>query len=260
MNFRRKPMFYKEIKDLLSQLNNENVQELKPILIRKFNKLILSIDDDINISDSELESIYNVLMVREQFRKDARKEDNSLLEGILINSFIKSYDEFINEIGDKDYVSDAIEITLSSLRSIGGLVRSFRLMKNMKTNKAYINSMEHLNDLKAEFYNHLKLYAHKGFYEEQFVVSGLIHIIKFNLEEESQEHGRFIISMLTDHKTNRMKSLEEFNNEPHIEGISVKLKREYGIELQRRLYLWDNLTRKLEDHYYLEKLYEGMSE
>jgi len=41
---------------------------------------------------------------------------------------------------DKDYVSDAIEITLSSLRSIGGLVRSFRLMKNMKTNKTYINS------------------------------------------------------------------------------------------------------------------------
>ena len=253
-------MFHKEIKDLLNQLNNENVEELKPMLIRKFNKLILSIDDDINISDSELESIYNVLMVREQFREDARKEDNSLIEGIFINSFIESYDEFINEIVNKDYISDAVEITLSSLRSIGGLVRSFRLMKNMKTNRKYMNSMEHLNDLKAEFYNHLKLYAHKGFYEEQFVVSGLIHIIKFNLEEESQEHGRFIISMLTDHKANRMKSLEEFNNEAHIEEISVKLKREYGIELQRRLYSWDSLTRKLEDHYYLEKLYEDMSE
>jgi len=253
-------MFHKEIKDLLNQLNNENVEELKPMLIRKFNKLILSIDNDINISDSELESIYDILIIREQFREDARKEDNSLLEGIFINSFIKSYDEFINEIVDKDYVSDAIEITLSSLRSIGGLVRSFRLMKNMKTNRKYMNSMEHLNDLRAEFYNHLKLYAHKGFYEEQFVISGLIHIIKFDLEENSQEQGRHIISMLTDHKTNRMKSIEEFNNEPHIKELRVKLKREYGIELQRRLYSWDNLTRKLEDHYYLEKLYDDMSE
>lgn len=252
-------MFYKEIKDLLSQLNNENVQELKPILIRKFNKLILSIDDDINISDLELESIYDILIIREQVREDARKEDNSLLEGLFINNFIKSYDEFINEIVNKDYISDAVEITLSSVRSIGGLVRSFRLMKNIKTNRKYINSMEHLNDLKAEFYNHLKLYAHKGFYEERFVVSGLIHIIKFDLEEQSQEHGRYIISMLTDHKTNKMKSLEEFNNEHHIEEISIKLKREYGIELQRRIYSWNNLTRKLEDHYYLEKLYEDMS-
>ena len=28
-------MFYKEIKDLLNQLNNENVEELKPMLARK---------------------------------------------------------------------------------------------------------------------------------------------------------------------------------------------------------------------------------
>lgn len=118
--------------------------------------------------------------------------------------------------------------------------------------------MEHLKDLKAEFYKHLKPYAHKGFYEEQFVITGLIHIIKFYLEEDSQEHGRTVISILTDYKSDKIKSVEEFNSETHIEEISTKLKREYGIELQRRVYSWDNLTRKLEDHYYLEKLYEDM--
>ena len=251
-------MFYKEIKDLLNQLNNENVEELKPILIRNINKFMLSIDDDKNISDSELESMCDILIMREEFRGQVRREDNSLLEGTLINSFIKAYNEFINEI-TKDYISDAIDLTSTSLRSIGGLAQSLRLMKNMKTNRKYMNSMEYLNDLKREFYKHLKSYAHKGFYEEHFAVRGLIHIIKFDLEEQSQEHGRLIISMLTNHKTNKMKSLEEFNNEHHIEGISIKLKREYGIELQRRIYCWDNLTRKLEDHYYLEKLYEDMS-
>lgn len=250
-------MSYKEIKELVSQLNNENIEELKPLLIRKINKLVLSINDDSDISDSELEEMYDWVIIREKFREEAREENNSLLEGTLINNFIKAYEEFINEIVNKGYISDAIELTSTSLRSIGGLARSIRILKKMKIQK-YINSVEHLNDLKAEFYKHLKSYAHKGFYEEQFVIMGLIHIIKFCLEENSQEHGRAVISILTDYKSNKIKNVEEFNNETHIEEISIKLKREYGIELQRRVYSWDNLTRKLEDHYYLEKLYEDM--
>lgn len=39
-------MFYKEIKELLNELNCENVETLKPQIIRKVNQLILSINDD----------------------------------------------------------------------------------------------------------------------------------------------------------------------------------------------------------------------
>ena len=57
-------MFYKEIKNLLNELNSENIKELKPSLIRKVNELILKINDD-NISDSELEAInYLILALR----------------------------------------------------------------------------------------------------------------------------------------------------------------------------------------------------
>ena len=83
----------------------------------------------------------------------------------------------------------------------------------------------------------------------------------FNIAtKKSQEHGINVISILTDPKTKRGKSIEEFNNEPHLEEIRVKLKREYGIELQRRIYSWENLTRKLQDHYYLENLFNEENE
>lgn len=44
-------MSYKEIKKLLNELNCENVEAIKPQIIRNMNQLILSISDD-NISDS----------------------------------------------------------------------------------------------------------------------------------------------------------------------------------------------------------------
>ncbi|MDR3597200.1 hypothetical protein [Clostridium sp.] len=247
-------MSYKEIKKLLNELNCENVEAIKPQIIRNMNQLILSISDD-NISDSELEEISNLIIVREEFREKARQDNNGLYEGVLINSFIEAYEEFLKEIIKKDYISDAIELIADSLKSIGGRLRGFRLLKKGARNREYLSSIEHFSDLKNEFYTHLNSYASKGVHEEYFVVTGLIHAIKFDLEEKSQEHGRFIISMLTDYKTKRGKSIDEFNSEPHLEEIKVKLKREYGIELQRRIYSWDNLTRKLQDHYYLENIF-----
>lgn len=246
-------MFFKEIKDLLNKLNSENIEELKPILTRKVNELILKINDD-NISDSELEALCNFFITREEFREESRKE-NSLIEGLLIENFIKAFDEFINEINNKDYISHAIELTNTSIRSIGGIARGYRLMKKYAPVKD-VNSVQYLIDLKDEFYKQLRSYSSKGIYEEQFVICGLINIIKFELEEKSQEHGRYVISMLTDYKTKKMKSFEEFESETHLDELKIKMKGEFGIELQRRVYLWDTLTRKLQDHYYLENLYE----
>lgn len=39
-------MCFKETKDLLNKLNSENIEELKSILTRKVNELILNVNDD----------------------------------------------------------------------------------------------------------------------------------------------------------------------------------------------------------------------
>lgn len=246
-------MFYKEIKDLLNKLNSENIEELRPLLTRNVNKLILKINDD-SISDNELESLCDFLITREELRNELLKGE-SLIEGLLIENFIKAFDDFINEINTKGYTSDGIELTNMSIRSIGGIARAYRLMKKYGRSKT-LNSIQYLMELKDEFYKQLRSYRSKGIYEEQFVICGLINIIKFELEEQLQEHGRYVISMLTDHKTKKIKSLEEFEKEPHRDKSKIKMKREFAIELQRRIYSWNNLTWKLEDHYYLENLYD----
>ena len=174
-------MFYKEIKNLLNELNSENIKELKPSLIRKVNELILKINDD-DISDSELEELCNFFIMREEFRKEASKE-NSLIEGLLIENFIKAFDEFIDEISNKDYIADAIELINSLIRSIGGIARGFRLVKKYAPPKE-VNSIQYLIELKDEFYKQLRSYSSKGIYEEQFVICGLINIIKFEFKED----------------------------------------------------------------------------
>lgn len=246
-------MFYKEIKDLLNRLNSENIEELKPILTRKFNELILKMNDN-DISDNELEDLCGFFIMREGFRQEARKE-NSLIEGLLIENFIKAFDKFMDEINNKEYISDAIELTNTAIRSIGGIARGYRIMKKYASSKDR-KSLSHFIELRDEFYKQLRSHTSTGLYEEQFVVCGLISVIKFELEEQLQEHGRYVISMLTDHKTKRMKSFEEFEEETHLEELKVKIKKEFAVELQRRVYLWNALTKKLHDHYYLENLYD----
>ncbi|SHJ13131.1 hypothetical protein SAMN02745163_01379 [Clostridium cavendishii DSM 21758] len=253
-------MFYREIKDLLNKLNSENIEELKPNLIRKVNELVLNINDD-NISDDELDMLYNFFIMREELRREVSEnisEEDSLMEGLLIENFIKEFEEFISEFENKDYISDAIELINTSIRSIGGIARGYRLVKKYAPSED-IDRVQYLMELKSEFYKQLRAYSSKGIYEEHFVICGLINVIRFELEEKSQEHGRHVISMLTDYRTKKMKSLEEFERENHLGELKTKMTVEFGKELQRRIYLWDSLTRKLQDHYYLENLYEEES-
>lgn len=246
-------MSYKELKNLLNELNAENLEELKGKLNRKINELILRINDN-SYSDSELESLCNFFITREEIRKEA-SDDKSLIEGLLIENFIKAFDEFVVNIINKGYIHDALDLTNTSIRSIGGIARGYRLMRKYVVPKSD-NNEQYLAELKEEFYKQLRSYSGRGIYEEQFVILGLINIIEFELEEKSQEHGRYVISMLTDYKNKRIKSFEEFESENHLDESKIKMKREYGIELQRRMYLWDSLTRRLQDHYYLENLYD----
>ncbi|KAI3346587.1 hypothetical protein FDB55_03980 [Clostridium botulinum] len=250
-------MFYKEIKDLLNKLNSTNIDDLKPTLTRKVNELILNINDD-NMSDCELEELCDFFITREALREEVRQED-SLSEGLLIENFIKAFDTFIEEINTKEYVSDAIDLTNTAIRSIGGIARGFRLMKKYALKEDVIKNHQYLIELKEEFYKQLRSYSTKGLYEEHFVICGLINTIKFDLEEHSQEHGQFVISILTDYETQKLKSPKEFeeehSDEHSLDNIKNKMKSEFGIELQRRIYSWNNLTRKLTDHYYLENLY-----
>ncbi|MBN1039370.1 hypothetical protein DVW12_11735 [Clostridium botulinum] len=251
-------MYYKEIKDLLNKLNSETIDDLKPTLTRKVNELILNINDD-NMSDCELEELCDFFITRETLREEVRQED-SLSEGLLIENFIKAFDTFIEEINTKEYVSDAINLTNTAIRSIGGIARGFRLMKKYALKEDVIKNHQYLIELKEEFYKQLRSYSTKGLYEEHFVICGLINTIKFDLEEHSQEHGQFVISILTDYETQKLKSPKEFeeehSDEHSLDNIKNKMKSEFGIELQRRIYSWDNLTRKLTDHYYLENLYK----
>lgn len=244
-------MIYKEVKDLLHKLNCENIEEFKPVLNRTVNQLILSIyDKDNSLSNEELESLCETLLLREEFRYE-----NNMNEGVLVEEFIGIYNQFINSIVDKGNIIDAIELTTLSLRSIGGLSRVIMSVMKNKEKGSYIRSSQHLQDLVNAFFSHLKLYAYKGIYEEQFIIMGLIHFIRFELEEKCQEHGRSLLSLLTDRKNKRLKTLEEFNSESHIGELNCLTNREYAIELQRRLYSWDKLTVDLKDHYYLESLY-----
>lgn len=243
-------MLYKELKELMEKLNSKNIEELKPKIIRRVNELILNINDD-DMSNDELEELCDFFIMRETIRKDLKTE-NALIEGLIIENFINAFDEFIDEIG-KNFMSDAIELINTCIRSIGGIARGYRLMKKYATCD---DSMRYFIDLKNEFYKHLRLYRTKGIYEEQFIVCGLINAVKFELEEKLQEHGRYIISILTDYKTKKMKSIEEFEEETHLTQLTNKMNSEFGIEFQRRAYLWDSLTWKLKDHYYLENLYK----
>lgn len=250
-------MSYKEIKDLVNKLDNTNAEELKPKIIRQVNELILNINDE-NICDTELENLCNFLIARESFRENMKEEaskEETSIEGLIIEEFIKSFEEFICQINNEKYIEDIIELINKSLRGIDGIARGVKVMKKYVQSEDY-NSLKHLMELKEEFYKQLKSYSSKGIYEEQLIVFGLINTIKFQLEEQLQEHGRFIISMLTDYKTKNIKSINEFQEENHLDEVKVKMKREFAIELQRRIYLWDSLTWKLQDHYYLERLYE----
>ncbi|GAV23049.1 hypothetical protein cpu_15590 [Carboxydothermus pertinax] len=246
-------MFYKSLKDLIKNLNSENVEKLKPQLNRYVNQLILSIyDTNLELSDLDLESLCETLLHKDEFREEFR---DKLQKGLLIDKFIHIYDLFINEITKERYVFDGIELTTLCLRSIGGIARGLKLLKLNKHKEEYFHSLQYLKDLNAEFYAHLRQYAGKGIIEEHFLITGLIHTIRFYLEENCQEHGRKILALLTDRKDKRLKTLEEFNNELHTAEIKCMLTREYAIELQRRLYLWDKLTIDLKNHYYLENLY-----
>lgn len=147
-------IFYKEIKDILNRLNSENIGELKPILTRKVNEVILNINDD-SICDSELESLCNFLITKEELRNEAMKE-KSLIEGLLIENFIKAFDEFINEINNEDYISHAIELINTSIRSIGGIARGYRLRKNYGLSRE-INNVQYFIVLKEEFYKQLSI-------------------------------------------------------------------------------------------------------
>ena len=93
---------------------------------------------------------------------------------------------------------------------------------------------------------------------KSFHVLGFIHSVQFDLEERSQEHGRSVIGFLTDFKTNELKSVQQFQTEDHIPEVKSTVSKGYGIELQRRIYMWKSLTLIFTSPYALEKMYKEM--
>ena len=118
------------------------------------------------------------------------------------------------------------------------------------------NSLEMVEVLKRECYNLMEQRAVVGLHAQIFHVLGFVHSIQFDLEERSQEHGRVVIGLLTDFKTGELRSVQQFQAEDHISEVKSMVSKGYGIELQRRIYMWKSLTLIFTSPYALEKMYK----
>ncbi|WP_270606287.1 hypothetical protein [Bacillus mobilis] len=76
------------------------------------------------------------------------------------------------------------------------------------------------------------------------------------LMKYGMEHGRTVIGLLTDFETKELKSVQQFQNEEHIPEVKNMVSKEYGIELQRRIYMWKSLKLIFKSPYALEKMYK----
>ena len=187
--------------------------------------------------------------------RSIEKRCSELRDLHLIKKFQAVLDEFIHSIILNGYVEDAVEILESVLKSMGAVAHIVKVMfvGKMKVDR---NSLEMVEVLKRECYNLMEQRAVVGLHAQIFHVLGFVHSIQFDLEERSQEHGRVMVGLLTDFKTDELKSVQQFQTEDHIPEVKSMVSKGYGIELQRRIYMWKSLTFIFTSPYALEKMYK----
>ncbi|WP_125152067.1 hypothetical protein [Clostridium rectalis] len=244
-------MLEEKLIDIINTLDICNLEKSKEELKKYMYLHLLSLDDKDDLSCEELERIYYIIYERKRF-----KSENKIgTELLLLEKFKKAFNSFIYDLVERDYLWDAIELTSSVLKDTGGISRNIKLLVENNKQQEYLYSEIYLEDLKREFYINIRRKVLYSIFSEMNLVMGLIYSIRFDIEEKCQEHGRIVLSFLKDYKTEKIKSLHEFNNEAHTKEVKKLLSEEYSLELQRRMYLWDKLTIELKDHYCLEKLY-----
>lgn len=244
-----------KIEHLLGELNKDNIEEIKPVLSKYVKLVLMGLgESEEQLSCEQVDEIHKLMTMRYEFREEAKlAEDLKLVAKVK-----KAYDELLHHITREGYIYDAIKLTSDALKGIGGHARLAKLRILNKKNTKYFQSEKYLEDLKKELYIALEKKSAEGIMAELYLVTGIINSVAYSLMEESQEHGRSVIQLLTDYKSGKTKSIDEFKEDGHIEELKVKLDSKYGKELQRRIYLWDKLTLGLKSPYFLEELYKEL--
>lgn len=242
LDLKRGISMIKEMKKLISQLNEENIDDIKPKLDRYIKLQVLGLDDE-KIPDEKLQKMIKLNEVRDELLDEEEDEDY-----LLIEKFKLMYNEFYNQlIKDKDdkNIENVIQITKAALNSIGGRGRKLRIFTDAK-DLSYLKSKQCAEDLKKELFCRMEQVVREKIMDEPFLIIGLIHTIKFYLNEDLQDCSKTIISVLKREKEKEVQSLinqYEFFN------------KEYVIELERAIYLWDKLTLDMRSHFIINEMY-----
>ncbi|MGN4446903.1 hypothetical protein ACTFOB_18615 [Bacillus cereus group sp. MYBK79-1] len=240
----------KSIEQIVDSLTADNLEEGKSLLKNHILLMKYGMEHH-ELKEEEMTEVLKWVQGRDQLRKGVPE----LRDLHLVKKFQALLDEFIHSIISNGYVEDAVEILESVLKSMGSVAH---IVKIMFVGKRTVNrnSLEMVEELKRECYSLMEQRAAVGLHAQIFHVLGFVHSIQFDLEERSQEHGRTVIGLLTDFKTKELKSVQQFQNEEHIPEVKNMVSKEYGIELQRRIYMWKSLTLIFTSPYALEKMYK----
>jgi hypothetical protein len=240
----------KSIGEIVDSLTPDNLEEGKSLLKKHILLMKYGMEHH-ELKEEEMTEVLRWVQGREQLRENVPE----LRDLHLVKKFQAVLDEFLNSIISNGYVEDAVEILEGLLKSMGALAQIVKIMfvGKMTVNR---NSLEMVEVLKRECYNLMEQRATVGLHAQIFHVLGFVHSIQFDLEEKSQEHGRIVIGILTDFKTNELKSVQQFQQEDRIPEVKSMVSKEYGIELQRRVYMWKSLTLVFTNPYALENMYK----
>ncbi|MGG7142631.1 hypothetical protein ACQPVP_04120 [Clostridium nigeriense] len=251
-------MYYNKIYNFIEELSSNNIEECKGQLKKYIIELILSIKDyDNNINLEELESMLNIILIKEELQSEVQAElkEAGFKLGMLTDEFMNIYGEFTKEIVENGYIENAITLTRSVIKGIGCTYREIYLVKKnggfTEKNYKYLKSIEFLNDLQGELRKHLNQDIN-NIQKEYFNILGLVEYIKSDLEESISSIGNIIMSEL------RNKSLDDFHKEEHICEYKSIFRPEYVEELKRRKYKWFILSSRLKESYHRDMLYKDL--
>ncbi|WP_459502143.1 hypothetical protein [Bacillus sp. C1] len=241
----------KTIQQMIDELNASNVEEIKPKLKNKISMMQLGLVADSDVTAEEVEKLVDLMKLRNEFLE----EISELTGNFLVERFQQVFDEFTDSIIQRGYVEHAISFVTDLLKCIDARAE---LAKFVLLRKKYdeFDEKDTFYGLKNTFYRIMNKQARGQLHREMFLVTGCIHTILFDLEEQSQEHGRGVIGCLTDYKTGEQKSIKQFQEEEHIPEVRKIISKEYGMELQRRIHMWKSLTLDFTSPYVMEKMYE----
>ena len=123
-------MYYKELNDLVEELDKSNVEELKPQLKKYITQIILSMEND-KLNDEDLNQMLKVVLVREQIHKNIEEQCNENI-GIIIDNFCDKYYSFMKRAVKEGFLQEAVMITKEIMKGLGCIHREVLVIRNNK--------------------------------------------------------------------------------------------------------------------------------